>query len=81
MKHGDVKTDNLIQADQMSVRIQANFDQVWESVGQIPKKSFEKRNQELGTKMGSFTRERPKTVPPLVSKSNKNRQIMTRKNG
>ena len=63
VKHGNVKTDHLIQPGQMSVWIQANFDQVLESVRQTPKKSLGRRSQELGIKMGSFTRETPKTVP------------------
>ena len=54
VKHGDVKTDKLIQPDQMSGRIQANFDQVLESVGPIPKKSLGRRSQELEIRMGSF---------------------------
>lgn len=37
-----------------SVRIQANIDQVRESVGRSPKKSLRRRSQELGIKMGSL---------------------------
>ena len=66
------------------VRIQANIDQVSELVAQSPKKTLRRRSQELGIKISLFStilEDDLSLYPYIRSKSNKNLQMKTRKNG